>query len=167
MIPVALGGGGQVKLLHIVPALRYEGNPVPVDQGRIAVPQHLTQMPQETKTGHVRTSVHPVPSHDFRSILVKGSHGPDRQVHGCIRCLSYPGSRTYDSHAQGLGKDQKVSFPAYFTSESAMECPPASTPPASLTFSLPPRRIWPRIFKSMASGKQTILRAVFTSPPMA
>ena len=38
---------------------------------------------------------------------------------------------------------------------------------ASRTFSLPPCMIFPRIFRSISSGKHTILNAVFTSPPMA
>ena len=49
----------------------------------------------------------------------------------------------------------------------AMEWPPARMPPASATFSAPPRRISPRMFRSMLSGKQTRFSAVFTSPPMA
>ena len=40
-------------------------------------------------------------------------------------------------------------------------------PPASLTFSLPPNMIFPRMFKSMASGKHTMFKAVFTSPSIA
>ena len=55
----------------------------------------------------------------------------------------------------------------YFTLSSAMEWPPAREPPASTTFSLPPRRISPRMFRSISSGKQTMFSAVFTSPPMA
>ena len=55
----------------------------------------------------------------------------------------------------------------YLTSLSAIECPPASEPPASMTFSLPPCRMRPRMLRSICSGKQTMLSAVLTVPPMA
>ena len=55
----------------------------------------------------------------------------------------------------------------YFTSLSAMEWPPARVPPASITFSEPPRMISPSTLRSIFSGKQTMFSAVFTSPPMA
>ncbi len=48
-----------------------------------------------------------------------------------------------------------------------MECPPARIPPASCTFAAPPCMIFPRMFRSIFSGKQTMFRAVFTSPPIA
>ena len=65
------------------------------------------------------------------------------------------------------GSTTPVTDRPYFTSLSAMEWPPASTPPDSMTFSAPPRRISPRMFRSIASGKQTMFRAVLTAPPMA
>ena len=65
------------------------------------------------------------------------------------------------------GSTRPVTERPYFTPVSAMECPPARLPPASATFSAPPRRISPKTFRSMLSGKQTRFSAVFTSPPMA
>ena len=65
------------------------------------------------------------------------------------------------------GSTSPVTDRPYFTPVSAMECPPARMPPASATFSAPPRKISPRTFRSMLSGKQTRFSAVFTSPPMA
>ena len=66
-----------------------------------------------------------------------------------------------------LGWMVPVTDRPYLTVSSAMECPPARVPPASMTFSLPPRMISPSMFRSMFSGKQTIFSAVFTWPPMA
>ena len=66
-----------------------------------------------------------------------------------------------------FGSTRPVTESPYFTPVSAMECPPARLPPASATFLAPPRRISPRMFRSMLSGKQTRFSAVFTSPPMA
>ena len=66
-----------------------------------------------------------------------------------------------------FGSTRPVTESPYFTPVSAMECPPARLPPASATFLAPPRRISPRMFRSMLSGKQTRFSAVFTSPPIA
>ena len=65
------------------------------------------------------------------------------------------------------GSTRPVTERPYFTPLSAMECPPARLPPASATFSAPPRKISPSTFRSISSGKQTRFKAVFTSPPMA
>ena len=86
------------------------------------------------------------------SALVRISRSPGRPVSLAVR---------------RCGSTRPVTERPYLTPVSAMECPPARMPPASVTFSAPPRRISPRTFRSMLSGKQTRFRAVFTSPPIA
>ena len=55
----------------------------------------------------------------------------------------------------------------YLGSLSSTVCPPATAPPASATFSPPPRRIWVRIAAGSSGGKVLMLSARTTSPPMA
>jgi len=56
----------------------------------------------------------------------------------------------------------------YFISSSSTLCPPARTAPASLIFSMPPRRIFLRISpESFFMGKPTRFMAVRGRPPMA
>ncbi|HJM88346.1 MAG TPA: MFS transporter [Dehalococcoidia bacterium] len=54
-----------------------------------------------------------------------------------------------------------------FGSASIIVWPPAITPPASATFSPPPRRISATTSLSISAGKPAMLSAIVTSPPIA
>ena len=55
----------------------------------------------------------------------------------------------------------------YLGSLSSIECPPASSAPASSTFSMPPRRTSPRMPKSRSAGQATRFIAVSGRAPIA
>src|SRR2546425_8367571 len=65
------------------------------------------------------------------------------------------------------GWTRPVTQSPYLGSASTTVCPPAITPPASATFSLPPRKTSAMIALDISRGNPATARAKSTSPPMA
>ena len=66
-----------------------------------------------------------------------------------------------------VGFTKPVTLNPYLMESSRIECPPTKAHLASTNLLFPPSIILPKIFKSSFSGKHTIFKAVFTSPPIA
>ena len=168
-----------------LPRTRQDRHSAAVDTAGQPPAHHLVEVAEEAEPGHIRGRMNIIASTYLGGRLVQGRHGGHGGVHGAGGSFAHAVGRADEAHTQRLGKDELVAgLPVslavrrrgstrpvtdrpYFTPVSAMEWPPARMPPASATFSAPPRKISPRMFRSMLSGKQTRFSAVFTSPPIA